>query len=101
MSNITRRKFMKKAAGAGLAASAAPLIMTKTQGAAPPSELVNVAVVGINGQGGGHASTFARIGNSRLVAVCDVDFNRAKDIDKANALLTKEYRKPYTLAYTG
>ena len=25
----------------------------------------------------------------------------AKDIDKANALLTKEYRKPYTLAYTG
>jgi predicted dehydrogenase len=87
MSNITRRKFIKSAAGAGLFASSAPLIMTKAQGVAPPSELVNVAVVGINGQGGGHASTFARMENTRLVAVCDVDFNRAREIAKRESVI--------------
>jgi hypothetical protein len=44
-----------------------------------------------------------RLGNAALT-YCDKTkkiVNCSKDIDKANAMLTKEYRRPYTLAYTG
>jgi hypothetical protein len=44
-----------------------------------------------------------RLGNAALTY--DPDSRRitkcSKDIDKANAMLTKQYRRPYTLAYTG
>jgi predicted dehydrogenase len=44
-----------------------------------------------------------RLGNAALT-YCDKTkkiVSCSKDIDKANAMLTKEYRRPYTLAYTG
>ena len=53
MSGLTRRKFIK-ATGAGLLASAAPLIISRN-GQAAPSDTVNVAVVGVGSRGGGHA----------------------------------------------
>jgi predicted dehydrogenase len=75
MSDITRRKFIK-AAGASLAA---PLIISRN-GQAAPSETVNVAVVGVGGQGSGHAGAFAGMKNSRLVAVADPDSRRAEEV---------------------
>jgi len=74
MSNLTRREFIKTA-GAGIVASTAPFVITKTRGA-PPSDTVNVAVVGVGGRGSGLAEDFARLKHSRLVAVCDVDPKR-------------------------
>jgi len=78
MSQLTRRKFIK-AAGAGILASTAPIILNRA-GAAPPSETVNMAVVGVGSRGSGHAGNFAGMKNSRLVAVCDVNSKRAEKI---------------------
>jgi predicted dehydrogenase len=78
MSELTRRKFIK-ATGAGLLASAAPLIISRN-GQAAPSETVNVAVVGVGSRGSGHAGNFAGMKNSRLVAVCDVDSKKAEKV---------------------
>ena len=78
MSELTRRKFIK-ATGAGLLASAVPLIISRN-GQAAPSETVNVAVVGVGSRGSGHAGNFAGMKNSRLVAVCDVDSKRAEKV---------------------
>ena len=56
-----------------------------------PSEVINVAVAGINGRGGiyggsGISANFTKIKNSRVVAICDVDENlfpmAIGDIDK-------------------
>jgi len=96
MSDMTRRKFMK-AAGAGLVASAVPFFATRAHGA-PPSETVNVAVVGVGGRGSGHAQSFAGIKHSRLVAICDVDPKRlnktAKNVsDKAKVKTYTDFRK--------
>jgi len=96
MSDMTRRKFMK-AAGAGLVASAAPFIMTKASGASA-NETVNHAVVGVGGMGSGHAESFARMKNCRLVAICDVDPKRldktAKSVSEhANVKKYMDFRK--------
>jgi len=93
MSGLTRRKFIK-ATGAGLLASAAPLIISRN-GQAAPSDTVNVAVVGVGSRGGGHAGTFAGMKNSRLVAVCDVDSKKAERVAK-NESKEKGPVKPYT-----
>ncbi len=93
MSELTRRKFIK-ATGAGLVASAAPLIFSRN-GHAAPSETVNVAVVGVGGRGGGHAGNFASMKNSRLVAVCDVDSKKAEKVAK-NESKEKGPVKAYT-----
>jgi len=70
-----------KTAGASLAASAAPFILSRANGAMP-SETVNVAVAGVGSRGSGHASSFAGIKNSRLVAICDVDPKRLESTAK-------------------
>jgi len=60
---------------------AGPLIIDRAIAAAP-SEMVNVAVVGVGGQGSGHAGNFAGMKSSRLVAVCDVDSRKAEKVAK-------------------
>jgi predicted dehydrogenase len=71
---ITRRSFFKQSSLTGIAAAAAfpTIIPSRAFGAA---DRVNIAVVGINGQGGGHISSFARIEDVQLAAICDVDQN--------------------------
>ena len=39
----------------------------------PPSERLNLAVIGTGGQGAGHARMWSGLPESRLVAVCDVN----------------------------
>src|SRR5450759_380947 len=63
---------------AGLAAGAPAYIKGFAQN--KPSDVINVAVVGINGRGGlyggsGHIASFTKIKNSRVVAICDADEN--------------------------
>ena len=73
MNSIKRRGFIKKSmiASAGLAIGAPAYIKGYVQN--KPSEVINVAVVGIKSRGGAHVSNFNRIKNSRVVALCDVD----------------------------
>src|SRR4030042_1276016 len=80
MKTETRRGFLKKSVvvTAGLAAGAPAYIKGFMQN--KPSEIINVAVAGINDRGGfyggsGHTANFTKIKNSRVVAICDADEN--------------------------
>lgn len=76
MESLNRRGFIKKSAvvSAGLAAGAPAYIKGYAQN--KPSDIINVAVVGINDRGGyyggsGHTANFTKIKSSRVVAICD------------------------------
>ncbi|MHC4166223.1 MAG: Gfo/Idh/MocA family protein [Planctomycetota bacterium] len=85
----SRRSFLKST-GAAAAASSLPLWFIDECAAQrprqradslPPSEKINVALIGCGGQGTGDARNASRYGN--IVAVCDVDANhiaRAKKV---------------------
>ncbi|TAK16050.1 MAG: hypothetical protein EPO35_06115, partial [Acidobacteria bacterium] len=70
-SSVTRRKFI----ATGSIAAAALMIVPRHvlgRGQTPPSDLVNIAVVGINGMG---ASNAQAVMSQNIVAICDVDDN--------------------------
>ena len=69
MSGLDRRNFLGGATAAVLAGGAAAR-------AAVPSETVNVAVLGC-GRGSSLAGFFSGLANARVVAICDVDDDRA------------------------
>ncbi len=78
ISNFNRRNFLsstaKTAAGAavaGRALSAQPAAR-KVLGA---NDRVNIAVIGIRGQGSGHIQGFSQIPNVRIKTLCDIDEN--------------------------
>jgi predicted dehydrogenase len=80
MKSIKRRGFIKKSAAASAGMIAAPAYIRGYM-QNKPSDTVNVAVAGIRSRGGyyyggtGHTANYAKIKNSRIVAVCDVDEN--------------------------
>jgi len=70
MKPIHRRSFLKS----GLAASALGMAPFSILKAGPsPNSKVNIACVGVGGQGGGEAELLARAGNVNVIALCDVD----------------------------
>ncbi len=71
---LTRRDFLKTTgAGVGIAAaSAAGLAPQRAMGA---NERINLAVVGIRGQGGSHIDGFGSLENVRIKTIVDVDGN--------------------------
>jgi predicted dehydrogenase len=77
----TRRNFLKAsgAAAVGIGLSARVL---GGEGAAAPSEKVNLGFVGVGPQGGGHVRHFLGFPDVRITAVCDVD---QKKVDAAVA----------------
>jgi len=88
-SKISRRDFM----GAAAAATAFTIIPSHVI-AQPPSEKLNVAAIGSGGMGGGNTRACARAG-ANIVALCDVDWDRAKDTFKRypKAKRYKDFRK--------
>jgi predicted dehydrogenase len=69
-SNYTRRRFIKGVAGT---AATIPMFAIGQEGESANNK-INVAVVGAGGMGG---YAFRRAATENLVALCDVDFNRA------------------------
>jgi len=71
MKPVKRRTFIKKSmlASAGIAVGAPTYIKGFAQN--KPSEMVNVAVIGMNSRGVTHMNNFNLIPNSRVVALCD------------------------------
>lgn len=81
MKDYARRDFLKTSAAAGLGVAfganrPGPLFTF----AGSPNEKVRVAVIGVNGRGVVHAQNFAKLANSEVAYICDVDSNV---IDKA------------------
>ena len=75
-SEMDRRGFLKTTTAAGLGAMAAsPGVAPFLRFGGSPSEKVVVAVLGVNGRGVVHAQNFAKLPNSEVAYICDVDAN--------------------------
>jgi len=73
-SKISRRDFIGSAAAAG-AFTVVPKYVLGGPGYTPPSEKLNIAGVGVGGQGGGDIRAVS--GENNIVALCDVDSRAA------------------------
>jgi hypothetical protein len=69
-SQITRRRFLRGAALSTAAFTIVPGSVLGLRGATPPSEKLNLAGIGIGGQG---ANDLDQLKSENLVALCDVD----------------------------
>ena len=87
---MTRRQFV----GAGAAAAAAFTFVPSHVLANSPSGKLNVASIGAGGMGSGNTNACAAAG-ANIVALCDVDWNRADDTFKRypDARRYKDFRE--------
>ena len=92
ISRVSRRQFLRRGLAAVGTAVAAPCFVPASalgkNGATPPSDRIGMGFVGLGGQGGGHlfggAWTYLPGGylardDVQVLAVCDVQRNRAKE----------------------
>lgn len=87
---MSRRSFLST--GVAAAAAFPTIIPSRAFGAA---DRVNIAVIGIRGQGSGHIGGFGRIPDVQIAALCDVDQNlfagRVKEIEERNGNTPRTY----------
>ena len=76
---MNRREFMGGAAIATAAFSVLPGHVLGLNGATPPSEKLNIAGIGIGGQGG---HDIRQMTSENIVALCDVDWNHSAGMFK-------------------
>ena len=76
-SEINRREFLKSGvkAGAGLAALSGLAAVTHPERVLGANDRVQIAVVGLHGQGFSHVQEYAKTRDVAIAAVCDVDEN--------------------------
>src|SRR6476661_5591453 len=72
MKKIPRRTFLKSATAATVAWQIVPRHVLGG-GVTPPSEKLNIASIGVGGQGRGDFARIAQAANDNMVAICDVD----------------------------
>src|SRR5688572_24459732 len=75
--SLSRRKFLRAAAvaaGTGAGISIVPRHVLGGEGNVPPSEKLNIAGIGIGGQG---RADLEALENQNIVALCDVDWDYA------------------------
>ena len=70
---ITRREFVREAAAAGTAFTIVPRHVLG-RGMTPPSDLLNIAGVGVGGMG---RTNLVNLASQNIVALCDVDWGYA------------------------
>jgi predicted dehydrogenase len=89
---LTRRGFMGAATGVA-AFTVVPRSVLGGAGQTPPSEKVNIAGVGIGGQGGSDLRELEK--QTNIVALCDVDWRHASQCFKRypNAKQYKDFRE--------
>ena len=74
----SRRDFLEQAFGMAATALATLPAAARTEesvSAAAPNDKIRVAVIGVNGQGGGHINEWMTNRDCQLVAICDCDPN--------------------------
>ena len=95
---LTRRKFLSTAAAGGAAAALVPRHVLG-RGFTPPSDLLNIAGVGVGGMG---RQNLINLASQNIVALCDVDWGYAdkgferldSDIEKLRDRLEHPDRAP-------
>ncbi|MCE5345877.1 MAG: Gfo/Idh/MocA family oxidoreductase [Bacteroidales bacterium] len=90
---MNRREFGKKVISGTAGLAVAPIILKP--GWKGANDRVNVAVIGIRGQGQLHISGYSKLKNARVVALCDVDSNLFGELIKKH-FLDKGLEKPKT-----
>ncbi|HJQ80939.1 MAG TPA: twin-arginine translocation signal domain-containing protein, partial [Lacipirellulaceae bacterium] len=70
INTITRREFIGRTATASAALIVPSYVLGRTADSAAPSDKLNIAGIGIGGQG---ASDLAEMESENIVALCDVD----------------------------
>jgi hypothetical protein len=96
MVNISRRSFLQRGAAAAAAFTVAPSsILGKSHGYTAPSDQLNIACVGVSGMGNSNLGAVEK--TEKIVALCDVDWKRSKDVfDRLNtAKKYWDFRKMY------
>ena len=90
--NISRRRFLRNAAGVSATVVGFPYIVRSTalgaDGAVAPSERITLGCIGVGSQGSGNMRGFLNKKMAQVVAVCDVDKNHA---NQAKATVDKKY----------
>ncbi len=77
----SRRAFLKKSAVTGAGAIVAPTVISSNVFGA--NDRINAAVLGVNGRGGSHISSFMNQSNVQVTTLCDPDLNVAGEKAKA------------------
>lgn len=84
-SGVMNRRDFLGAAAAAMAFTIVPSYVLGVNGQTPPSDKLNAAGIGVGGKGAGDIRA---LGDSNIVAMCDVDFDRASwsfgEFQKAN-----------------
>ncbi len=88
----TRREFISTTAAAAAAFTIVPRHVLGGPGHTPPSQKLNIAGVGVGGQGGG---VLREMAGENVVALCDVDWDRAAGTFQAfpRARRFRDYRQ--------
>ncbi len=93
MSPNNRRDFVATSVAGAITWSILPRHVVGAQGQPGPSDKLNVASVGIGGQGGGVTSALSKLPNVNIVALCDVQRSH-------EARMAKEYpNRPFFQDY--
>jgi hypothetical protein len=96
MLSISRRAFLQKSTAAAAALTVVPnTILGKSRGHTAPSDKLNIAGVGIGGQGNSNLRNMAP--NSNIVALCDIDWRYSKKVFDTYPQAKRywDYRKMY------
>ncbi len=97
---MTRRGFLKQAAGASIATMVAPSLAPATalgaEGTTAASERITVGCVGVGPQGRGDMSNFLAQKDARVVAVCDV---KKDQLELARNQVNQHYKNQDCAAY--
>lgn len=93
--DLTRRDFLRTTGISAAAFSLVPRHVVAASGATPPSERLNIAGIGVGGQGAGDIGAVAP-GNN-IVALCDVDSRRSGETFKKfpDAKPYRDFRKMF------
>jgi predicted dehydrogenase len=91
---ITRRQFVGAAGTALASVTIVPRCAVARSGETPPSEKLNIAGIGVGGQGRGDLDA---VSSQNIVALCDVDTNRAAGTFKRfpQAKVYRDFRKMF------
>jgi predicted dehydrogenase len=95
--SLSRRKFLKGAAGAtGVALAFPAIVPARVLGADAPSNKIQMAGIGLGGMGTGDLNGFLGDSRVRVVGVCDVD---QRHRDRAKSIVDGRYKSTDCKAY--
>lgn len=92
---LSRRDFLAQGALGASAATLVPREVLGGTGHTPPSETIRVGAIGIGGKGTSDVRSVASLDGTEIVALCDVDQERGKEIFREfpDATQYEDYRE--------